>query len=196
MRSCASVTDRASVGRPAEVLARRAVAQRRRTTRNQGTADSRCFPRVCPQFGGRLLRNHPFPVEFGEGGGLKNRRLSLLFLRNPRRRPRDRPQCARECARCREAHPRQRVTRQSPHALTLTLQRRRCLRRSLRSCAFRLSVCISYNYQSAVRWPSGRRRRFAKPNRIPSGCDKTGQNSRFPVNIPRSQFCPVSPDAS
>jgi hypothetical protein len=34
------------------------------------------------------------------------------------------------------------------------------------------------------------------PNRIPSGCDKTGQNSRFPINIPQSQFCPVSPDVS
>jgi hypothetical protein len=28
------------------------------------------------------------------------------------------------------------------------------------------------------------------------GSDETGQNSRFPVNIPRLQFCPVSPDPS
>ena len=39
---------------------------------------------------------------------------------------------------------------------------------------------------SAVRWPSGRRQRFAKLNRIPSSSDETGQNSRFPVKIPGS----------
>ena len=35
-----------------------------------------------------------------------------------------------------------------------------------------------------MRWLSGRKRRFAKPNRVPSGSDETGQNSRFPVKNP------------
>ena len=52
------------------------------------------------------------------------------------------------------------------------------------------------NPSVTVRWPSGRRRRFAKPNRIPSGSHETGQNSRFPIKIPRSRLCPVSPDPS
>jgi hypothetical protein len=57
-----------------------------------------------------------------------------------------------------------------------------------------LRKCSFYVYlASTVRWPSGRRRRFAKPNRISSGCDKTGQNSRFPIDIIQFQFCPVSP---
>jgi hypothetical protein len=129
----------------------------------------------------------------------RNRRLLAFSFRFLNRQSEKRTACAQECAPHGCAQSNCQPTTQSIRLVTVNAKGDGFDVNRLHRFAIErvpVSVIFTYTSRGAVRWPSGRRRRFAKPSRIPSGCDKTGQNSRFPINIPQSQFCPVSPEMS
>jgi len=84
-------------------------------------------------------------------------RLSSVFTRKQAIRAAD---CARECARSRAPDARRHRRRKSL-ARTHFGSGRRFRTGSLCVARFPVSVCISYTWTSAVRWPRGWRRRFA-----------------------------------